>query len=76
MSDENALREELELFEQHRKEWVRSNPGKYVVVIGNNVVGFYQDYRTAFIAGLSAAGLGRSFLLKQVLARDPVYFIF
>lgn len=75
-SEANALETELRLFEQHRKEWLRSNQGQFVVIVGERVVGFHADYEAAFKAGLSAAGLGKSFLLKQVCAKDPVYLIY
>ncbi|MGA9977094.1 MAG: hypothetical protein WBQ08_00460 [Candidatus Sulfotelmatobacter sp.] len=67
---------ELGIFEQHKLEWLRSNPGEFVVIVGTRVVGFHPDYESAFKAGLSAAGLGKNFLLKQVWAEEPVYLIY
>jgi hypothetical protein len=73
---EAPLEKELRIFEQHRAEWLRSNPGQFVVIFGSRVVGFHLDYESAFKAGLPAAGLGHSFLLKQVWPEDPVYLIY
>jgi hypothetical protein len=70
-----TLQEELRMFEQHKQEWLRSNPGEFVVIVGSKVIGFHSDYESAFRAGLSTAGLGRNFLLKQVWAEEPVYLI-
>lgn len=67
---------ELSIFEQHKLEWLRSNPGEFVVIVGTRVVGFHPDYESAFKAGLSAAGLGKNFLLKQIWAEEPVYLIY
>jgi hypothetical protein len=67
---------ELGIFELHKLEWLRSNPGEFVVIVGTRVVGFHPDYESAFKAGLSAAGLGKNFLLKQVWAEEPVYLIY
>jgi hypothetical protein len=76
MTDENNLGEELAAFEKHRPEWVRTNPGDFVVILGSKVVGFYPDYESAFGAGLAVAGLGNSFLVKQVWAEDPAYLLY
>lgn len=74
--EEKALGKELQVFEQHRAEWLRTNAGQYVVIVGSKVVGFHADYESAFKAGLSVAGLGNNFLLKQVCAEEPVYLIY
>jgi hypothetical protein len=73
--DERILRDELDVFEKHKLEWLRSHPGEFVVIVGATVVGFHHDYESGFKAGLSAAGLGKRFLLKQVWAEEPVYLI-
>ncbi len=73
---EQILQEELRVFERHKAEWLRSHSGKFVVIVGPTVVGFHPDYESAFKAGLSAAGLGNNFLLKQVCAEEPVYLIY
>jgi hypothetical protein len=72
---ERKLTAELDLFEQNKREWVRSHPGEFVVIAGAKITGFYPDYESAFKAGLEAAGLGSSFLVKQVWAEEPVYLI-
>lgn len=76
MAEENPLEEELRVFEAHRSEWLLTHTGEFVVIVGPKVVGFHADYESAFKAGLSAAGLGRSFLLRQVWAKEPVYLIY
>ena len=71
----DELKLELSVFEQHKREWLRSNPGEFVVITGTRVTGFYADYESAFRAGLSA-GITGSFLVKQVWAEEPVYLIY
>lgn len=70
------LREELQFFEQNKREWLRSNPDEFVVILGSKVIGFYGDYELAFKSGLGAAGLGNPFLLRQICAEEPVYLIY
>lgn len=74
--EEQSLRDELALFERHRREWLGSHPGEFVVIVGTTIIGFHPDYESGFRAGLAAAGLGRQFLLKQVWAEEPVYLLF
>ena len=76
MTGEHSLQEELRVYEQHRGEWLRSNPGDFVVVSKTTVVGFYPDFESAFNAGIKAVGLGVDFLVKKVAAEDPAYLIF
>jgi len=71
-----ALSTELQVFERNKREWLRSNPGEFVVIFGAKVAGFYSDYEAAFRAGLQVAGLGNNFLVKQVWAEEPVYLIY
>jgi hypothetical protein len=67
---------ENDLFEQHRDEWLRSHPGEYVAIQGGVVAeGFFCTYAEAFRAGLRRFGVSRYFLVKQILASDPIYFI-
>lgn len=74
-TEDVELKTELGVFEQHKLEWLRSNPGEFVVITGARVAGFYADYESAFRAGLSA-GIRGSFLVKQVWAEEPVYLIY
>ena len=76
MAAQQTLEEEFAVFERHKPDWVRSHLGEFVVIVGPTVVGFHADFESAFKAGLSAAGLGKSFLLKQVCAEEPVYLIY
>lgn len=71
-----SLQGELHIFDQRRSEWLRSHRGEFVVVVGTDVVGFYPDFESAFRAGLPIAAPPQNFLVKQVLADDPVYHIY
>lgn len=67
---------ELDLFHQHREEWLRSHPGEYVVIQDDVIAeGFFATYAEAFKAGLQRFGVSRSFLVKQVWTTEPVYCI-
>ena len=75
MAENDVLKKELQVFEQHKQEWVRSNLGEFVVIAGTTIAGFYPDYESAFKAGLHKFGVRGNFLIKQVWAEEPVYLI-
>jgi len=67
---------ELKVFEEHRREWLQSHPGEYVVIQDNVVAeGFFSTYAEAFKAGLQKFGVRRGFLVKQVWVTEPVYTV-
>lgn len=67
---------ELDIFERHRKEWSRTHPGAYVVIQGQTIVeGFFATYADALKAGLQKFGVRQDFLVKQIWATEPVYFV-
>lgn len=74
--DQSSLATELELYAVHKHEWLEKNEGKYVVAQEKNVLGFYDSFESALKAGIIAFGVRRNFLIKQVLAKEPVHFIF
>jgi hypothetical protein len=74
--EKTRLASELRFYALHKSEWLREQPGKYVVVKGNTVVGFYSAFESAFRAGVDKFGLGADFLVKQVMEHEPVFFMF
>jgi hypothetical protein len=71
----NPFSDELKVYQKHHDEWVRSNPGKFVVIQDSMAEGFFDTYSEALKAGLQKFGAGRSFLVKQVWKTEPVYFV-
>jgi len=67
---------ELEVFEKHRDEWLRSGAGKYVAIQDSVVAdGFFETYAEALKAGIGRFGVSRGFLVKQIWKTEPVYFV-
>jgi hypothetical protein len=76
METATPLDTELRIFEEHRPEWSQTNRGKYKVIHGETILDeFFDEYADAFKAGLAAFGAGRSFLVKQIWKKEPIYFI-
>ena len=74
-AEKKILQTELRVFEKQKHGWLPGHLGDYVVIADTTVAGFYPDYESAFKAGLHKFGVRESFLVKQVWAEDPVYFI-
>jgi len=76
MTSNDPFSTELKVFEQHRKEWLRLQPGKYVVIQDEIIAdGFFSSYADAFRAGLKRFGVQRAFLVKQIWITEPVYLV-
>jgi hypothetical protein len=76
MATTGSFSAELEVFEQHRREWSRSHPGEFVAIQDDVIVeGFFATYADAFKAGLLKFGVRRVFLVKQVWLNEPVYLV-
>jgi len=76
MATATPLETELQVFEEHRQEWVQSHVGKFVVIQDRTVVrGFFDEFEEAFKAGIRQFGPGRDFLVKQIWKTQPVYFV-
>jgi hypothetical protein len=75
VTEDRPLDAELRVFQQHKKEWLRPHAGEFAVIGATIVAGFYASYETAFCAGLKNFG-AKDFLIKQIWAEDPVYFIY
>jgi len=70
-----VLQRELAVFEQHKRDWLQTNPGEFVVIFDTTIGGFYPDYESAFRGGVSKFGVRGIFLVKQIWAEEPVYLI-
>ena len=73
---QNPLERELAFYEQHKSEWLPSYENRFVVVAGDKIAGFYEDYETAWDAGTREFGLEAAFLIKQICSHEPVYFLY
>lgn len=74
--EEDRLAKELEFYAAHKEEFFITHAGEYVVIHGTTILGFFQRWEQAFRSGVEAFGVQEEFLLKQVLVREPVYFIY
>ena len=69
-----VLKEEVAFFEKHRREFLQKAPGKFALVKGEELHGFFDTDEAAYEAGVETFGL-ESFLIKQVLEEDQIHEI-
>ena len=71
MEMEPILTKETEVFNVHLDEWRNTQMGKFVLIKGEQVVGFYDSLTDAFSEGSKRYGL-EDFFVKQIIPRDTV----
>lgn len=76
VSNETRLSAELNYYALHKSEWLSQQSGKYVVIKERDVLGFFPSFQDAFRAGAVQYGLETDFLVKQIVEREPVFFVF
>lgn len=76
MAEQSALMHELDYYARHKGEWLRQKSGKYVVIKQGNVLGFFASFEKAYRAGATSYGIDTSFLVKQIVENEPVFFLF
>ena len=67
---------ELNLYEAHKSEWLETHRGKFVVVKGKDLLGFFLDFHDAYSAGVEKYGIYSDFLVKRVVPQEPVFVVF
>jgi hypothetical protein len=67
-----ALEKEIETYHAKLPEW-KQHEGKFVLIQGDKVVGFFTAYDDAINAGYKEFGL-EPFMVKQVASVEPVFY--
>jgi hypothetical protein len=70
-----ALEKELDVYKAKLPELLSKAPGQHVVICGDDVLGTFETYETALTHGYEKCGLNTPFLVKRILAHEPVHFI-
>jgi len=67
---------ELDLYERHKAEWLNKHRGEFVVIKGKSPLGFFAEFQAAYRAGVEHYGIDADFLVKRVVAQEPVFSVF
>jgi hypothetical protein len=74
MSGGTVLARELDYFERHKAEYLKTFPGLYVLIKDDQMHGPFPSAEVAHTAGINTFGM-TPFLVKQVLAHEPVGYL-
>lgn len=74
MKGQQMLDKERKYFEAHRDEWLRTHPGKFVLVKDEELVGVFNTQQEALIEGARRFGT-ESFLVRQVEESEQLIYI-
>jgi hypothetical protein len=69
-----ALQREYDFFCAHRKKFMKTHKYKFVVIKGEEVIGFYDCYEKALEAGLARFGATTPFFIEEVKKEEVIYF--
>ena len=67
---------EQRVYDTSKSKWLQEHSGEFAVIKGEQLIGFYPDYESAFRGGLQQFGLASSFFIKQVCDQEPVFTIY
>ena len=67
---------ELELYEANKTEWLQTHPGEFVVIKNRERLGFFSEFHEAYRAGVEKYGTDTDFLVKRIVAQEPVFVVF
>ena len=65
------LEHETALFDKHAEEWRKKHLGLFVLIKGDEIVGFYPSLEKAFTVGTGRFGL-EPFLVRRIVPKDVV----
>jgi hypothetical protein len=70
------LTQETKLYEAHKSEWLKKHRDEFVVVKGNDLLGFFTSFHNAYSAGVEKYGIDSDFLVKRIVPQEPVFLVF
>jgi hypothetical protein len=65
MSSRRVLEYEAEYYDSHENELLELYPGRYVVVVDDEILSSFETHREAYVAGLTKWG-NRAMLIRKV----------
>lgn len=68
---DQSLDREAKVFDQHVEEWRRTHLGEFVLIEGEDILGFFPSLEAAFKEGSARFGL-EPFSVRQIVPNDVV----
>jgi len=70
------LRVETNFYETRKSEWLQNHRDEFVVVKGEELLGFFANFHEAYCAGAEKYGTNADFLVKRVMPQEPLFEVF
>lgn len=67
---------ETGLYETHKSQWLQDHHNEFVVIKGDELLGFFEKFHDAYSAGVEKYGADAEFLVKRVVPQEPVFVVF
>jgi hypothetical protein len=67
---------ETALYETNKAAWLQQHRDEFVVIKGNDLLGFFGEFHEAYGAGVEKYGANTDFLVKRVVPHEPVFVVF
>jgi hypothetical protein len=71
----HPLQKELETYEKQKPSLLGEGEGKFVAILGDEVLGLWDTYEDALKAGFARCGPRTPFLVKQISGVDQIQFV-
>lgn len=65
-----ALEREFDTYQRHLNEFLRDHDGEYVLILGDDIYGFYPTRDEALVYGYGRCGRN-PFFVKKIQADEP-----
>lgn len=71
-----SLTAEIAMYETHKSQWLKTHRDEFVVIKGNDLLGFFPAFHEAYRAGVEKFGMNTDFLVKRIVPQEPVFLVF
>ena len=69
-----ALQQEYDFFLAHLDEFMKTHLHKFVVIKGEQVIGFFDSYESSLRAGVTRFGSQPPFFIKEVQEEKEIHY--
>lgn len=67
-----SLHAEFAVYENHLSEFLRQAAGKFVVISGQQILGYYERYPDALRSGYARCGVEKPFLVQKIEPAEKI----
>ena len=67
---------ETGFYESQKTEWLKTHRDEFVVIKGEEILGFFPSFYEAYTAGAAKYGTDVDFLVKRILPQEPMFEVF